>query len=482
MEPEPERLSFSLFPLILLAVPSLDAFPGLFAVLILLACSALISGSEIAFFSLTNNDYNAIQQESDANSKRIMQLIERPRLLLATILISNNFINIAIVILSDFVLLAFVPETTFELWAQALMSVIPLQKWFTVEQIGIGINFLIITVGITFLLVLFGEVTPKVYAKINNIQLARFMALPLTILSRLFSPVSFGLVRMTKVIERRLANSNVANSSPTSREDIDDAIELTVSMEEDTEQEVDILKSIVKFGEVSVKQIMRSRVDVVAIDFRESFSAVLKVVRDSGFSRIPIYENDFDNVTGILYVKDLLGYVDEPDQFEWQELIRTNILYVPEAKKIDDLLKEFQRQRLHLAIVVDEYGGSSGIVTLEDIMEEIIGDIQDEFDDEVEILYQRIDDHTFLFEGKTLINDVCRVLNLDTALFEDARGDADSLAGLLLELHGGIPKIDEEIFFQDFTFKVTAATKRRIEQVLLTLPGPLKYYQTKDRS
>ena len=460
----------------------MDAFPGLFAVLILLACSALISGSEIAFFSLTNNDYNAIQQESDANSKRIMQLIERPRLLLATILISNNFINIAIVILSDFVLLAFVPETTFELWAQALMSVIPLQKWFTVEQIGIGINFLIITVGITFLLVLFGEVTPKVYAKINNIQLARFMALPLTILSRLFSPVSFGLVRMTKVIERRLANSNVANSSPTSREDIDDAIELTVSMEEDTEQEVDILKSIVKFGEVSVKQIMRSRVDVVAIDFRESFSAVLKVVRDSGFSRIPIYENDFDNVTGILYVKDLLGYVDEPDQFEWQELIRTNILYVPEAKKIDDLLKEFQRQRLHLAIVVDEYGGSSGIVTLEDIMEEIIGDIQDEFDDEVEILYQRIDDHTFLFEGKTLINDVCRVLNLDTALFEDARGDADSLAGLLLELHGGIPKIDEEIFFQDFTFKVTAATKRRIEQVLLTLPGPLKYYQTKDRS
>ncbi len=477
MEPEPERLSFSLFPLILLAVPSIDAFLGLFIVLVLLACSALISGSEIAFFSLTNNDYDFIQQETDANSKRIMQLIERPRVLLATILISNNFINIAIVILSDFVLLGFIPETTFEHWAQALMSVIPLEEWFTVEQVGIGINFLIITVGITFLLVLFGEVAPKVYAKINNIQLARFMALPLTVLSRLFSPVSFGLVRMTTVIERRLANSNVGSSSPTSREDIDDAIELTVSMEEDTEQEVDILKSIVKFGEVSVKQIMRSRVDVVAIDFRESFSAVLKVVRDSGFSRIPVYENDFDNVTGILYVKDLLGCLDEPDQFEWQELIRTNILYVPEAKKIDDLLKEFQRKRLHLAIVVDEYGGSSGIVTLEDIMEEIIGDIQDEFDDEIEIFYQRIDDHTFLFEGKTMINDVCRVLNLDTALFEDARGDADSLAGLLLELHGGIPKIDEEISFQDFTFKVTAATKRRIEQVLLTLPESLKYYQ-----
>lgn len=481
MEPEPEPFLAVFLHLFFLAVPPGEVIFGLLGIVVLLMCSALVSGSEIAFFSLTHNDYEELQQAGDRAGERIIHMLKRPRKLLATILISNNFVNIAIVILSDFVLLRFIPEETFERWGAALAQWLPLNLWFTIKQIGWTINFLIITVGITFLLVLFGEVAPKIYARINNLTLARFMSLPLSILFRFFHPVSSALVRLTNLVEGRLANSNVANQT-TSREDIDDAIELTVSMEEDTEQEVDILKSIVKFGEVSVKQIMRSRMDVVAIDFRLTYQKVMDIVRESGYSRIPVYENDFDNVTGILYVKDLLGYNEEDNKFEWQELIRTNLLYVPEAKKIDDLLKEFQRKRLHLAIVVDEYGGSSGIITLEDILEEIIGDIQDEFDDEPEILYQRIDDSTFLFEGKTLINDVCRVLTLDTAQFDEARGDSDSLAGLLLELHGGIPKVDEEIPFEGFTFKVTAASKRRIEQVLLTLPDPLKYSPFEARS
>ena len=476
LQPEPEPFLAFFYAPLFLAVPPGEVIFGLLSIVLLLMCSAFVSGSEIAFFSLTHNDYEDLQQVGDQAAERITRLLKQPRKLLATILISNNFVNIAIVILSDFVLLRFIPEPTFQRWGEALVQWIPLDNWFTLEQIGWAINFLIITVGITFLLVLFGEVAPKIYAKINNLQLARFMSLPLSLLFRLFHPVSSALVRLTNLVEHRLANSQVGNQT-TSREDIDDAIELTVSMEEDTEQEVDILKSIVKFGEVSVKQIMRSRVDVVAIDFRLTYGEVMEIVRESGYSRIPVYENDFDNVTGILYVKDLLGHNEADDKFEWQELIRTNLLYVPEAKKIDDLLKEFQRKRLHLAIVVDEYGGSSGIVTLEDILEEIIGDIKDEFDDEPEVLFQRIDDCTFLFEGKTLINDVCRVLNLDTAQFDEARGESDSLAGLLLELHGGIPKVDEEIPFEDFTFKVTAANKRRIEQVLLTLPDHLKYCQ-----
>ena len=465
-----------------LSTPSVEAVLGVVVVLLLLACSALISGSEIAFFSLSSKDYEELKQSSDPRSVMITRLLKMPRKLLATILISNNFINIAIVILSDFILLQFIPLTTFSNWANNFINSLPIQTELSIEQVSIAINFIIITVGITFLLVLFGEVAPKIYAKINNVRLAKIMSQPLTILLRVFSPISSLLVSMTNVMENRLAKSSVGNSNTTSREDIDDAIELTVRMEDNTEQEIDILKSIVKFGEVSVKQIMRSRVDVIAVDFRLTFPKVLKMIRESGYSRIPVYENDFDNVTGIIYVKDLLSHVHKTEKFEWQTLIRTNVLYAPEAKKIDDLLREFQRRKLHMAIVVDEYGGSSGIVTLEDIMEEIIGEIKDEFDDEPEILYKRMGKFTFLFEGKTLIIDMCKVLNLDTSLFDEARGESDSLAGLILECFGNIPKVDQEIRLQDFSFKVTAANNRRIEQVLVTLPQNPKYYFPEERS
>ncbi len=464
-----EAESDSLFYLLLLVVPAAEIVFGVLSILFLLMGSALISGSEVAFFSLTSNDFDKLQQENTSSGNRILILKDKPRSLLATILISNNFINIAIVILSEFTLRRILPEAVFTNWGESLLSILPFAVSLSSATIARAISFLITVVGVTFLLVLFGEVAPKVYAKINNVTLARLMSGPLVFLMSIFSPLSNILVRSTKIIEMRLARTAKGNPI-TSREDIDEAIELTVSNEKDAEQEIDILKRIVKFGDVSVKQIMTSRVDVVAIDFRIGYPELLQVARSSGFSRIPVYENDFDNVTGILYVKDLLGYLNEGEHFEWQQLIRTNVLYVPEAKKIDDLLRQFQREHLHMAVVVDEYGGSSGIVTLEDVLEEIIGDIKDEFDAEPEVLFKKIDDYNYLFEGKTLLNDACRALGISISSFDEVKGDSDTLAGLILELHGRLPKKDTVIAYNQYSFKIVSVSKRRIEQILLTLP------------
>jgi putative hemolysin len=453
---------------------SWEVFLGLLSIILLLCCSALISGSEVAFFSLNHNDFEKLENENEPNSHRILALKEKPRMLLATILISNNFINIAIVILSDFVLNKIFPETVFLGWANSLHHAFPLlEAVSTAENLAGIISFLIIIVGVTFLLVLFGEVTPKFYATVNNLKLSRLMAGPLTVLMILFNPISRILVNWTTTIERRLAQ-RTKSSGLTSREDIDEAIELTAISDAEIEQEADILKSIVKFGEVSVTQIMRSRIDVTAVDFRITYQELLDVIKTSGYSRIPVYNEDFDNVTGILYVKDLLGHLQENASFEWQELIRTNVLFIPESKKIDDLLKEFQRERMHMAVVVDEYGGSSGIVTLEDILEEIIGEIKDEFDDDNELIYRKLDDYNYIFEGKTLLNDFCRILGLDTSYFDEIKGEADSIAGLILELYGELPAKDTEISHDTFCFKVTASNKRRIEQVLVTLQANTK--------
>jgi len=474
---EPESIQ-QLFPVILLQVnhpAALEIVMGFLGIFLLLFGSALVSGAEIAFFSLGGSDQEQLEEAEAATDQRILQLQRHPRYLLATILVSNNFINVAIIVLSNFVLTPLLPDAQFEAWGATLLERLPmLVEVTTAAQLATTLNILILTVGVTFLLVLFGEVTPKVYARMNNLQLARLMSLPLTILMRFLQPVNFFLVSMTNVVEHRLAQAGGTNNQP-SREEIDEAIELTVSKEKESAQEVDILKSIVKFGEVSVKQIMRSRVDVVAVDFRIDYHRLLKMVRDSGYSRIPVYDGAFDNVTGILYAKDLLGHLQEPRQFEWQTLIRTNVLYVPEAKKIDDLLKEFQRERLHMAIVVDEYGGSSGIVTLEDIMEEIIGDIKDEFDTEVEVEYEQIDAYHFIFEGKTLLNDVCRVVGIDTSTFDEVKGESDSLAGLVLELYGCFPPKDTEVVYRQFSFKTILVNKRRIEKILISLQQESKY-------
>ena len=427
----------------------------------------MISSSEVAFFSLTINDLEKITQENSAVTQRILFLKETPRKLLATILIANNFINIAIVILSQYILDTLIYKDITDAWAEQIINFTGFG--ISEEWLSGSISFLITIVGVTFLLVLFGEVAPKIYAKLNNVRLAKFMSKTLIFLYRLFQPLSKLLVTGTNIIEKRLER-NATNGSSSRREDIDQAIELTVKDDKHAEHEIDILKGIVKFGEVSVKQVMRSRVDVVAVDFRISFKELLEVVKRSGFSRIPVYDEDFDSVTGLLYVKDLMSHLHEETSFEWQALIRTNVMYVPEAKKIDDLLRDFQKERLHIAIVVDEYGGSSGIVTLEDIMEEVIGEIKEEFDDEVELEYKKIDDLNYLFEGKTLLNDVCRVIGVDTSTFDEVKGDADSVAGLFLEIVGQIPKVESEISYNDFHLKIVSVDNRRIKQILITLP------------
>ncbi|GJM31772.1 MAG: hypothetical protein DHS20C18_07730 [Saprospiraceae bacterium] len=455
--------------MLLFTMPPAGVLSGIIAIIFLLVCSGLISGSEVAFFSLTHNDFEKLAQENNKTSQRILKMKDLPRKLLATILITNNFINIAIVLISDSVLNQILPPETYTYWAQQLINLLDLENWMEVETTARNISFAINVVGVTFLLVLFGEVAPKVYARLNNIGLAKVVSKPLFILMDLFSPASMILVNWTKIIERRLAKTKTGVLF-TSREDIDEAIDLTVTSDQVNAHEIDILKSIVKFGDVSVTQIMRSRMDIIAFDFRGGFQDLLTLVKESGLSRIPVYETDFDNITGILYVKDLLGKLQHGPDFEWQSLIRTNVLFVPEAKKIDDLLREFQKQHLHMAIVVDEYGGTSGLVTLEDIMEEIIGDIQDEFDDEAEVDYQKIDDFNFIFDGKTLLNDVCRQVGLDTSTFDPVKGESDSLAGMVLEILGRLPREGEEIGYNDFKFKVVKVTNRRIEQILITLP------------
>lgn len=467
-EPDLLDLALNLLPFFLLEISGLSIALASLLILVLLIFSAFVSSSEVAFFSLSPNDLDKLKSERETvpNTKRLLTLLESPRTLLATILISNNLFNIAIVIISDYVLSNMITGDICAAWASDLMALFPFLPW-TVSFLAKTIN-LIITVGIvTFALVLFGEVAPKVYAKINNVFLAKLMSFPLSIAKKWCFPLSKMLISLTSIIEKKLAHR--ASNNLASKEEIGEAIDLTVRGGFNANEEVDILKSIVTFGEVSVKQIMQPRVDVIAVDFQSTYKELITIVKESGFSRIPVYNENFDQITGLLYVKDLLGHLEEADEFEWQALLRTEILYIPESKKIDDLLKEFQAKRLHMAIVVDEYGGTAGIVTLEDIMEEIIGEIRDEFDDEIELDYQKIDDYTYIFEGKTLLNDVCRVIGLDTNTFDDIRGDADSLAGLILELLGRLPRKGREIKQDQFTFNVLEVNKKRIQQIKIVL-------------
>lgn len=423
-------------------------------ILILLCCSALVSGSEVAYFSLTHNDIEDLKKENGSSpaSQRVLKLMKEPAYLLATILIANNFINIGIIVLS---IIAFEPL-----------------QWFT-QSMAEGwtkdtIDFIVTTVTVTFFLVLFGEVSPKVYAKLNSLKLSKFMSKIMLLLRTAFYPISSILVKSSSFLESKLSQKT---GSTLSADQIDRAIELTVSREKGSEREVDILRSIVQFNNIAVKQIMRSRVDVKALDFSSDFKQVMKQVKDWGLSRVPVFDEDFDNITGILHVKDLLKHLDNEDEdFEWQAIIRTKVMYVPESKKINDLLYEFQEKRTHLAIVVDEYGGSSGIVTLEDVMEEVIGEIQDEFDVQREIDYQKINTYTYIFEGKTMLHDISKLLDIDMEVFEEVQGEADSLAGLLLEMFGFIPPKGKSITYRKYTFEVVDSTGKRIKKVKMVLP------------
>ena len=466
MDTEPPDLRLlSILPIGFLLLQPLELSGFIILLIMLLTLSGLVSGSEIAFFSLNPNDLEILRKENTSISKIVLRLKERPRKLLATILISNNAINIAIIILSETIVWGMFSNESFLAWAENIKNILTLSS-LSVETLARVINFLIVIVGVTFLLVLFGEVTPKIYASLNNLRFTRIMALPLSLLTKSLNPISNLMVNMSSKIEKKL---KAGNSKYANKEDIEEAIDLAVSNDPDSIEEIDILKGILKFSDIPVKQIMRARVDVVAIDYKDKFSGVLKLIKKTGFSRFPIYKDDKDNISGILHVKDILEYLGEEDNFNWQKLIKTDVLYVPEFKMINGLLKEFQLKRSHMAIVVDEYGGSEGIVTLEDVMEEVTGEIKDEIHDFEDIEYKKLDDFNYIFEGKTMLNDVSRILGKDTNTFDKARGNADSIAGLILEITGSIPEEGMDLAFEAMNFKIIKVSKRRIKEVKITL-------------
>ena len=408
-----------------------------FLIVLLLTFSAFVSGAEISYFSLSMSDLEKLREDNPKN-KLIFKLLKSPNHLLATILIANNFINVAIVIISAY-----------------LTSIS-----FTFPK-GSILEFVFQVIIITSLLVLFGEITPKVYANQNAVKFSLLMAKPLTFLNKLFYPFSFLLVSTTSFIENRL----IKKESNVNIDEISKALELTD--EENDGKEGKILRSIVEFGNTDVKEIMRSRVDVIAVDKNTKYSDLLKIITSSGYSRIPVYDEQFDNVLGILYIKDLIPFLSKDNNFSWIDLCRLPF-FVPENKMINDLLKEFQAKKNHIAIVVDEYGGTSGIVTLEDVLEEIVGEINDEFDDE-DHNYSKLDDKNYVFEGKILLIDFLKIVKVDLDFFDDLKGESDSLAGLILEHQGIIPKIGDIIKIKGFIFQIESVDLRRIKRVKVTL-------------
>ncbi|MCB2219622.1 MAG: gliding motility-associated protein GldE [Bacteroidetes bacterium] len=410
-------------------------------ILLLLLFSALISGSEIAFFSLSPVHLRDIRTKDSTTNKLILSLLEIPKRLLATILIANNFVNVGIVILG-----AYISSSLFD------FSGFPI------------LGFIIEVVVITTLLLLFGEIMPKIFANQKPVAFAAFMARPLKFMIRLFYPLSSLLVRTTTLIDKKMGKQ----SKEISMSELSEAIDITV--DKDTpEEETKILKGIVKFTDIEVKEIMKSRLDIISIDSEKSFREVIDTVKESGYSRIPVFTETFDKIDGILYVKDLLPHLDKENGFDWKELVRP-AFFVPENKKINDLLQEIQEKKIHMAIVVDEYGGTSGIVTLEDIIEEIVGEISDEFDSpEDEIGYSKIDENNYIFEAKTSIHDFCKIVEDDDGIFDDIKGDADSIAGIILELIGKIPEKNTIVKYHHFEFKVLTVDKRRIKMVGVSL-------------
>lgn len=414
----------------------------------------MVSGSEVAFFSLSTRDKQELEESKTKGSDSVLKLLERPKKLLATILITNNFINVAIVLLSSFISQQIFVFDTINLGFMGFHDVIidsTLQ------------NFLLNVIVITFLILLIGEVIPKVYATKNPIQLAELMAFPFIILNRIFHPLSIILVQSTTFIDKRYKKK----TDNISVDELSHALEITSDQSNSSDEEQKILKGIVKFGNTDVKQIMTPRIDVIAFDINTQFQELLSAIVASGFSRIPIFEGDFDQIKGILYIKDLLPFIEAKDDFNWQTLIREPF-YVPENKKIDDLLEEFQERKIHLAIVVDEYGGSQGIISLEDVIEEIVGEIADEFDED-DLVYSKIDDFNYVFEAKTPLKDVYKVLDIDGENFEESKGEADTLGGFIVEISGKIPKKNERIKFEDYLFTIEAADKRKVKSVKITL-------------
>ncbi|MDB4241356.1 gliding motility-associated protein GldE [Polaribacter sp.] len=434
MDPDPQLLFVSL--LTIDYVLSINCV----ALIILLISSALISGTEVAFFSLSQVDIDDLSSKNENDT--VVKLLQKPKKLLATILITNNFINILIVLLFA------------SLGEQLLED-------FNYSIFGIKVRFLIEVVLVTFLILLFGEVLPKVYASRKAVRFASFMSKPVQVLNTFLTPLSYPLINLTNIVEKSLGNK----SNIFSVETLSQALELT-SKGATTKDEQKILEGIVSFGNTETVQIMKPRIDIFALSDDETYEAVLDKILKNGYSRNPVYHENIDTIIGVLYAKDLLAHLNK-ETFKWQRLLR-DPLFVPENKKLDDLLSEFQEKKNHLAIVVDEYGGTSGLVTLEDVIEEIVGDINDEFDED-DLSYSKIDEDNYIFEGKTTIKDFCKVLgDEDEALFEEEKGESETLAGFILEISGKFPKRGEKINFKKYTFTIEALYNKRIKQVKTT--------------
>nr|WP_299387021.1 gliding motility-associated protein GldE [Allomuricauda sp.] len=439
MDPEPHYLAF-LFTTV----------NGMFTIkvivlLFLLICSALISGAEVALFGLSQTDLNEMQDSESTKDRLIVRLLDRPKKLLATILITNNAINIGIVLLFS-----------------SLGNVI----FSGVNQVLFGlvsVRFLLEVVVATFLILMFGEILPKVYANRNRIQFSRFMSVPIRILNALFTPLSSPMGSATGFLHEKLGR----RKSNLSVDHLSQALELA-SEGDTTKEEQKILEGIVTFGNTDTKQVMRPRIDIFALNEEMKFPEVLEEIKKNGYSRIPVFAENMDNVLGVLYVKDLLPYIDRKS-FNWMSLIREPY-FVPENKKLDDLLLEFQEMKNHLAVVVDEYGGTSGIVTLEDIIEEIVGDISDEFDDE-DLIFSKLDDYNYVFDGKTTLKDFYRVVKIeDEDDFEGQKGESETIAGFVLEISGSFPKRGEKVLFKNYQFIVESLDKKRLKRIKVTLP------------
>ncbi|GAB7258102.1 gliding motility-associated protein GldE [Polaribacter sp. OB-PA-B3] len=439
MDPDPNH--------IFIFLASIDLFTTLnsIALIALLISSALISGSEIAFFSLSQTDLNELSNNGKEENI-VVTLLEKPRKLLATILITNNFINILIVLL-----FASLAETLFGSFNFTLNLYL-----FTVS-----IRFLLEIILVTFLILLFGEVLPKVYASRNALGFSKKMSKFIKSVSILLTPFSMPLIAITKWVEKKFGSK----ASNFSVETLSQALELT-SQGATSKDEQKILEGIVNFGNTETVQIMKPRIDIFAISDDETYEEVLNKILINGYSRNPVYKESIDNIIGVLYAKDLLAHLNKKS-FKWQNLLREPF-FVPENKKLDDLLSDFRAKKNHLAIVVDEYGGTSGLVTLEDVIEEIVGDINDEFDDD-DLSYSKIDDNNYIFEGKTSIKDFCKVLDdEDEEIFEEEKGESETLAGFILEISGKFPKKGEKIVFKNYTFTIEALDKKRIKQVKAT--------------
>ena len=436
MDPDP----FSSTILSILKPWDIGMVLGLIITAILMLLSALISGSEVAYFSLSPQDREQLENETSKPAQLVTDLLSKPNTLLATILIGNNLVNVAIIILSTTLM-----DQMFDFSGREILA------------------FVVQVVAVTLVILILGEITPKIYATRQAYRLSIIMAYPLSFMRKLFSPFSSIMVKSTRKINAKAKETD--NGSNITVDELSHAIELTTD-QNTHEDEKRILSGIVKFGSTEVRQVMTPRVDVVSFDSSINYKTLQNEIVNHGYSRIPVHQDSFDNVIGVLYVKDLLNHIDEELDFDWKKLMRPPS-FITENKKLDDLLREFQEKKNHMAIVVDEYGGSSGIITLEDIIEEIVGEISDEFDED-DIVYSKLDENNYVFEGKTALIDMYRILDISGDEFEQAKGESDSVAGFMLEHAGKIPQKNEKLRFHDFQFTVEAADKRRIKQIKVT--------------